>query len=181
MRIVIWIGPRFRAQPTLMEGGYKIVFKKVQVGIVAIVGLIVITHTPAKAGFTVCNHATYGPLMVAVAYEYSSGSDSWSRSEGFYYIPQGQCQPTLSDITGAESLYVFAWASSNQSIYWDGTANFSNDAKEFCVDGNSSAFVYRADAAEPPCSTGVMRTFRYAGTADDSGNLTYNLGNYSPQ
>lgn len=168
-------------QPAPWKDGLEIVFKKLPAAIGAIVVLIVATHNPAKADFTVCNNTAYGPLMVAVAYDYTSGTDTWSRSEGFYNIPEGECKQTLGDINGYENLYVFAWASTNQSIYWDGTASFSNDSKAFCVDGNSSGFVYKADAAEPPCSTGVVRTFRYAGTADSEGDLTYSLGNYSPQ
>lgn len=152
-------------------------FNKMLIVFAAVFVFVAVARMPAKADFTVCNQTTYGPLMVATAYEYDSGSDSWSRSEGFYSIPQGECKTTLDGLTGDESLYVFAWASGNQNIYWDGTANYSSNGKEFCVDGNSSAFTYKADDAEPPCSTGVMRTFRYAGTADAAGDLTYNLGN----
>jgi uncharacterized membrane protein len=139
--------------------------------------IVALTHAPARAAFTVCNNTTYGPLMVATAYEYDNGSDAWSRSEGFYYLGQGDCTNTLTDLTGNEQLYIFAWAANDQSVMWDGGSNYSTGAKEFCVDGNSGSFVYRADDAEPPCNTGVVRTFRHAGTADDSGAYTYNLSN----
>jgi hypothetical protein len=46
----------------------------------------------------------------------------------------------------------------------------------FCVDGNSSSFYYKGDAALPTCSVGVERQFRYAGDADSDGNLTYRIG-----
>jgi uncharacterized membrane protein len=150
-------------------------FKKILTAGATAFGILAFAHAPAKADFTVCNHTTYGPLMVAAAYEYNSGSDSWSRSEGFYTIPQGECVVTLNGLTGYEELYLFAWAQNDQSVYWDGTANYSSGAKQFCVDGYSSGFVYRADDAEPPCSKGVVRTFRYAGTADSTGDYTYNL------
>ena len=150
---------------------------KIVVASVATAVFIVATHVQAKADFTICNQATYGPLMVATAYEYTSGSDTWSRSEGFYTVPQGECRTTLDSLTGYESVYLFAWATTNQSIFWSGTSTYSSNAKQFCVDGNSSAFLYKADDAEPPCSYGVMRTFRYAGTADDAGDLTYTLQN----
>jgi uncharacterized membrane protein len=142
-------------------------------GVAAVV--VMATHAPAKAAFTVCNQSTYGPVMVATAYEYDSGSDAWSRSEGFYTINEGECVSTLDGLTGAEDLYLFAWASNDQSIFWDGTASYSENAKQFCVDGYSGSFVYRADDAEPPCSKGVERTFRYAGAADTSGDFTYTL------
>lgn len=152
-------------------------FSKFATVVAAVAVAVVATHSVAKADFTVCNQTTYGPVMVATAYDYQSGSDEWSRSEGFYYIPQGDCKTTLDTLTGDEQLYLFAWASSNESIFWDGTSNFSSGAREFCVDGHSSAFVYKADAAEPPCSAGVVRTFRYAGSADSTGDFTYNLEN----
>jgi uncharacterized membrane protein len=155
--------------------GSQIMFKRIATVMTAASAVIVFAHAPAKADFTVCNHTTYGPLMVAAAYEYDSGSDSWSRSEGFYNIPQGDCVVTLNGLTGDEELYLFAWATNDQSVYWDGTANYSSNAKQFCVDGYSSGFMYRADDAQPPCSKGVVRTFRYAGTADSTGDFTYNL------
>jgi uncharacterized membrane protein len=149
--------------------------RKLSTALAAAAVIVAITHGQAKAAFTVCNQSTYGPVMVATAYEYDSGSDSWSRSEGFYTINEGECISTLDGLTGAEDLYLFAWASNDRSIFWDGTASYSNNAKSFCVDGESSAFVYRADDAEPPCSKGVERTFRYAGAADDNGDYTYTL------
>jgi uncharacterized membrane protein len=155
---------------------FQAMFKQIVICAAALAATIA-THAPARADFTVCNHTTYGSLMVAAAYEFDSGSDSWSRSEGFYSIPQGECVVTLDGLTGYEELYLFAWASNDQGIFWDGTANYSDGAKEFCVDGYSGSFLYRADDSEPPCTKGVVRTFRHAGTADASGDYTYNLTN----
>lgn len=149
--------------------------KKLLTAFALAVMIVAATHAQAKAAFTVCNQSTYGSIMVATAYEYDSGSDSWSRSEGFYTINQGECVSTLDGLTGAEDLYLFAWASGNQSIFWDGTASYSSNAKQFCVDGYSGSFVYRADDSEPPCPKGVERTFRYAGAADSNGDYTYTL------
>lgn len=150
-------------------------FKKfvMALGVTAII--VVASHAPAQAAFTVCNQSTYGPVVVATAYSYDSGSDTWSRSEGFYTINEGECRSTLDGLTGAEDLYLFAWASDDKSIFWDGTSSYSSNARSFCVDGYSSAFVYRADDAEPPCPKGVERTFRYAGAADSDGDYTYTL------
>lgn len=130
---------------------------------------------PAKADFTICNQTTTGSLAVAAAYNYDDGLDSWSRSEGFWTIPQGQCSTTLTGVGDGDSLYMFAWAISNQSLTWSGTSDYSANSMSFCVDGHSSAFVYKGDNAMPTCTVGVSRPFRYAGVADSSGDLTYTI------
>ena len=129
----------------------------------------------AKADFTVCNNTTAGTLEVAAAYNFDDGSDSWSRSEGFWSIAQGRCATTLTDIGEGDSLYIFAWAYSNQSLTWSGATNYSANAMSFCVDGNSSSFLYKGDDAVPTCTVGVSRPFRYAGDADSNGDLTYEI------
>jgi uncharacterized membrane protein len=131
---------------------------------------------PAKAAFTICNDTTTGSVAVAAAYHYDDGVDSWSHSEGFWTIAQGQCSATLTSVPEGDSLYLFAWAVSNVSLTWSGATTESANSMAFCVDGNSSAFVYRGDDALPTCPTGVSRPFRYAGDADSNGDFTYRLG-----
>jgi len=133
------------------------------------------TH-PAKADFTVCNDTTAGSLAVATAFNYDDGLDYWSRSEGFWTIAQGQCSTTLTGVSDGDSLYLFAWAISNQSLTWSGATNYTANAMSFCVDGHSSAFTYKGDDALPTCTVGVPRPFRYAGVADSHGDLTYRTG-----
>ena len=142
-----------------------------------ILGVIVVmcfAH-PAKADFTVCNNTTAGALAVATAYQYDDGLDTWSRSEGFWTIAQGQCSTTLTDVSDGDSLYLFAWAISNHDLTWSGATDYSANSVPFCVDGNSSSFLYKGDNAVPTCTEGVSRPFRYAGSADSNGNLTYRI------
>jgi uncharacterized membrane protein len=142
--------------------------------ILGIIAMIAFAH-PAKADFTVCNNTTAGTLEVAAAYNFDDGNDSWSRSEGFWTIAQGQCSTTLTGTSEGDSLYIFAWAYSDQSLTWSGATNYSTNAMSFCVDGHSSAFLYKGDGAVPTCSVGVPRPFRYAGVADSDGNLAYTI------
>lgn len=144
----------------------------------AILGIIIVmsfSH-PAKADFTICNATTTGALAVAAAFNYDDGFDSWSRSEGFWTIPQGECKSTLTGVSHGDSLYLFAWAISNQSLTWSGASTYSANSMAFCVDAQSSAFLYKGDDALPTCTTGVARQFRYAGDADTNGDLTYRIG-----
>jgi uncharacterized membrane protein len=149
---------------------------RISFGIILGVILMVALAHPAKADFTVCNDTSAGTLEVAAAYNFDDGDDSWSRSEGFWPIAPGQCSTTLTDVGEGDSLYIFAWASSNQSLTWSGATNYSTNAMSFCVDGQSSAFLYKGDDAVPTCALGVTRPFRYAGVADSDGNLTYRIG-----
>ena len=137
--------------------------------------MISVAH-PAKADFTVCNDTTAGSLSVAAAYNYDDGQDFWNRSEGFWTISQGQCTATLTGVVDGDSLYLFAWANSNQSLTWSGASDYSANSMSFCVDGQSSAFVYKGGDAVPTCTAGVPRQFRYAGVADSNGDLTYRIG-----
>jgi len=130
---------------------------------------------PAKADFVVCNDTSAGSLKVAAAYNFDDGDDSWTRSEGFWTIPQGECSTTLTDIYEGDSLYLFAWAAANESLTWSGASNYSSNAMSFCVDGNQSPFLYKAEDAVPTCTVGVARPFRYAGVADSNGDLTYRI------
>jgi uncharacterized membrane protein len=143
----------------------------------AIVGLAALA-APAKADFTVCNHTTQGQLDVAVAYEYNSGNSSYSRSEGYWNIPQGECRNTLK-LSGNERVYVWAWLASDNTKTWSGGngSGFESHAKQFCMDPVGNAFTYKGDAAVSPCdSPSQARTFRFAGTADTYGDFTYTLG-----
>jgi uncharacterized membrane protein len=142
--------------------------------IIGVVVTLALAH-PAKADFTVCNDTSAGTLEVAAAYNFDDGDDSWSRSQGFWSIPQGQCSTTLTGTSEGDSLYIFAWAYANQNLTWSGATNYSTDAMSFCVDGQQSAFVYKGDNAVPTCSAGVPRPFRYAGVADSTGDLTYHI------
>ena len=142
--------------------------------ILGVIIMMAFAH-PAKADFTVCNDTTSGSLAVAAAYNYDDGVDSWTSSEGFWTIPQGQCSTTLTNVSDGDSLYLFAWAISNHSLTWSGSTDYSANSMSFCVDGNSSSFFYKGDDALPTCTVGVARPFRYAGDADSDGNLTYRI------
>ena len=133
---------------------------------------------PAKADLTVCNKTTQGQIDVAVAYHYRSGSDSYSRSEGFWNIPQGECRNTLS-LTGNEKVYVFGWVASDNTKSWSGAngSGYESGAKQFCIDPTGASFTYKGDDAIAPCSSpSEARSFRFAGTADEDGDYTYTLG-----
>jgi Protein of unknown function (DUF1036) len=133
---------------------------------------------PAKADLTVCNKTSQGQLDVAVAYHYTSGSNSYSRSEGYWNIPQGACRNTLA-LTGYEKVYVFAWAAADRSKMWSGGngSGHESGAKQFCLDPTGGAFTYKGDYAVAPCDApSEMRIFRYAGTADQDGDYTYSFG-----
>ena len=147
------------------------------IGAVLII-LVAICAYPAKADLTVCNKTTAGQIDVAVAYHYVSGSDRYSRSEGYWNIPQGECRNTLS-LTGYEKVYVFAWVAADKTKMWSGGngSGHESGAKQFCIDGNGGAFTYKGDDAIPPCSSpGETRMFRLAGTADADGDYTYSFG-----
>jgi uncharacterized membrane protein len=143
--------------------------------ILGVIIMMSLAH-PAKADFTICNDTTKGSLAVAAAYNYDDGFDSWSRSEGFWTIPQGECKSTLTGFSHGDSLYLFAWAISDQSLTWSGATTYSANSMAFCVDGQSSAFAYKGDDALPTCTVGVSRRFRYAGEADTNNDLTYRIG-----
>jgi|GEM_PF-5405290 len=110
--------------------------------------VVVVCRYPAKADLTVCNSTSQGQIDVAVAYHYTSGNDSYSRSEGYWNIPQGQCRNTLS-LTGDEKVYVFAWVAADKTKMWSGAngSGHESGAKQFCIEGTGAAFTYRGDDA----------------------------------
>ena len=132
---------------------------------------------PAKADLTVCNKTSQGEIDVAVAYHYTNGSDSYSRSEGYWAIPQGECRNTLS-LSGYEKVYVFAWVINDKSKMWSGAdgSGYESGAKQFCINPTAK-FTYRGDDAVEPCSDPAeSRVFRLGGTADENGDYTYSFG-----
>ena len=148
--------------------------------IVLVVLIIVgaVCSYPAKADLTVCNKTSQGQIDVAVAYHYTSGGNSYSRSEGYWNIPQGECRNTLS-LTGYEKVYVFAWVAADKTKMWSGAngSGHESGAKQFCIEGTGAAFTYKGDDAIAPCSTpSESRMFRLAGTADQDGDYTYTFG-----
>lgn len=132
---------------------------------------------PAKADFTVCNKTSQGQIDVAVAYHYTSNGNAYSRSEGYWNIPEGQCRNTLS-LTGYERVYVFAWLAADRTKIWSGGNGSGHEtgARQFCINP-TSAFVYKGDDAVTPCDgPSEARVFRFAGTADEDGDYTYSFG-----
>jgi uncharacterized membrane protein len=144
---------------------------------VFIIAFAVFGH-PAKADLTVCNKTTEGQIDVAVAWHYTSGSDAYSHSEGYWNIPQGECRNTLS-LTGYEKVYVFAWVAADKTKMWSGANGSGHEvgAKQFCIEATGAAFTYRGDDAIAPCSApSEAREFRLGGTADADGDYTYTFG-----
>lgn len=134
----------------------------------------------AKADFTVCNQTTEGQIYVAVAYEYDSGDDSWSRSQGYWTVAQGDCKTTLTDNEPGTRFYLWAWLASDNTKLWSGAegSGFETGARQFCMEPQGNAFTYQGDDSLTPCaSPSESRTFRYAGTADADGDFTYTVEN----
>jgi len=139
---------------------------------------IAVCGHPAKADLTVCNKTTQGQIDVAVAYHYVSGTDRYSRSEGYWNIPQGECRNTLA-LTGYEQVFVYAWVAADKTKIWSGAngSGHESGAKQFCIDPTGGAFDYRGDSAIAPCDSPTeSRMFRLAGTADQDGDYTYSFG-----
>ncbi len=139
---------------------------------------VAVCRYPAKADLTVCNRTGQGQIDVAVAYHYTTGSDSFSHSEGYWNIPQGQCRTTLS-LTGYEKVYVYAWVAADKTKIWSGANGSGHEAgaKQFCIEPTGAAFTYRGDDAIAPCGApSEARRFRLAGTADRDGDYTYSFG-----
>jgi uncharacterized membrane protein len=118
--------------------------KQAIVFMTTLIAAFIALGSTAKADLTICNRMTQGQVDVAVAYHYTDGNNSYSRSEGYWNIPQGECRNTLS-LTGYERAYVFAWVAADKTKTWSG-ANRSGheaDAKQFCIDPTGAAFTYR--------------------------------------
>ena len=144
--------------------------------VLVIVGAI--CSYPAKADLTTYDKTSQGQIDVAFAHHYTSGSNSYSRSEGYWNIPQGECRNTLS-LTGYEKVYVFAWVAADKTKMWSGAngSGHESGAKRFCIKGSGAAFTYKGDDAIAPCTApSESREFRLAGTADQDGDYTYSFG-----
>ena len=125
-----------------------------------------------------CNKTSQGQIDVAVGYHYTSNGTSYSRSVGYWNIPEGECRNTLS-LSGNERVYVYAWLAADKTKVWSGAngSGHESGARQFCIDPTGSAFLYKGDDAVAPCDApSEAREFRFAGTADEDGDYNYSFG-----
>jgi uncharacterized membrane protein len=122
---------------------------------------------PAAAEFAVCNSASHGTVHVAWAATWNdSQGKSYGESQGWWEIPEEDCKIMITNDISSYTLFIYAYADSDSSIYWGGDTSY-------CLDPTNK-FAYHGDAMDTPCSSGKAFGLRSIDTGNQE-TYTYYL------